>query len=241
MEDRLQKILSAAGVCSRRQAEAYIQQGRVTVNGRPAALGDKADPQRDTIALDGRPALQPKARTVLMLYKPRGVVTTLSDEKGRPTVAGLVGEARGRVWPVGRLDMDSEGLLLLTDDGALTNALLHPRHEVEKEDLVWVTGFRPGAEGALARPMTLDGQPLRPAKVRLVRQGAGRALLSVVIHEGKNRQIRRMCAQCGLAVTRLKRVREGSLRLDRALAPGQWRPLTEGEVSRLRRETFLQE
>ena len=241
MEDRLQKILSAAGVCSRRQAEQYIQQGRVTVNGRPAALGDKADPQKDTIALDGRPALQPRARTVLMLYKPRGVVTTLSDEKGRPTVAGLVAGCGARVWPVGRLDMDSEGLLLLTDDGALTHALLHPRHEVEKEYLVWVTGVHPGAEEALGQPMTLDGQPLRPAKVRLVRQKAGRALLSVVIHEGKNRQIRRMCAQCGLAVTRLKRVREGSLHLDRTLAPGQWRPLTEGELSRLRRETFLQE
>ena len=241
MEDRLQKILSAAGVCSRRQAEQYIQQGRVTVNGRPAALGDKADPQRDTIALDGRPALQPRARTVLMLYKPRGVVTTLSDEKGRPTVAGLVAGCGARVWPVGRLDMDSEGLLLLTDDGALTHALLHPRHEVEKEYLVWVTGFHPGSAEALGQPMTLDGQPLRPAKVRLVRQRAGRALLSVVIHEGKNRQIRRMCAQCGLAVTRLKRVREGSLHLDRALSPGQWRPLTEGELSRLRRETFLQE
>lgn len=241
MEERLQKILSAAGVCSRRQAEQYIQQGRVTVNGRPAALGDKADPQKDTIALDGRPALQPRARTVLMLYKPRGVVTTLSDEKGRPTVAGLVAGCGARVWPVGRLDMDSEGLLLLTDDGALTHALLHPRHEVEKEYLVWVTGFHPGAEEALGQPMTLDGQPLRPAKVRLVRQKAGRALLSVVIHEGKNRQIRRMCARCGLAVTRLKRVREGSLHLDRTLAPGQWRPLTEGELSRLRRETFLQE
>ena len=241
MEDRLQKILSAAGLCSRRQAEVYIQQGRVTVNGRPATLGDKADPQKDTIALDGNPAVQPAARTVLMLYKPRGVVTTLSDERGRPTVADLVGEAAGRVWPVGRLDMDSEGLLLLTNDGALTHALLHPRHAVEKEYLVWVTGYRPGAEEALARPMTLDGQPLHPAKVRLLGQGEGRARLSVVIHEGKNRQIRRMCAQCGLTVVRLKRIREGGLALDRTLRPGQWRPLTETEQKQLVRETFLQE
>ena len=241
MEDRLQKILSAAGLCSRRQAEVYIQQGRVTVNGRPAALGDKADPQKDTIALDGKPAVQPAARTVLMLYKPRGVVTTLSDERGRPTVADLVGAAAGRVWPVGRLEMDSEGLLLLTNDGALTHALLHPRHEVEKEYLVWVTGYRPGAEQALARPMTLDGQPLCPAKVRLLGQGEGKARLSVVIHEGKNRQIRRMCAQCGLAVVRLKRIREGGLALDRTLRPGQWRPLTETEQKQLVRETFLQE
>ena len=196
MEDRLQKILSAAGLCSRRQAEVYIQQGRVTVNGRPATLGDKADPQKDTIALDGKPAVQPAARTVLMLYKPRGVVTTLSDERGRPTVADLVGEAAGRVWPVGRLDMDSEAL---------------------------------------------DGQPLHPAKVRLLGQGEGRARLSVVIHEGKNRQIRRMCAQCGLTVVRLKRIREGGLALDRTLRPGQWRPLTETEQKQLVRETFLQE
>ena len=241
MEERLQKILSARGVASRRAAEGWLAAGRVTVNGRTARVGDKADPERDEIRVDGRLLAEPARRTYVMLNKPRGYVTTLSDERGRKTVAELVTGCGARVWPVGRLDMDSEGLLLLTDDGALTNALLHPRHEVEKEYLVWVTGFRPGAEGALARPMTLDGQPLRPAKVRLVRQGAGRALLSVVIHEGKNRQIRRMCAQCGLAVTRLKRVREGSLRLDRALAPGQWRPLTEGEVSRLRRETFLQE
>lgn len=176
-----------------------------------------------------------------MLYKPRGVVTTLSDERGRPTVADLVGEAAGRVWPVGRLDMDSEGLLLLTNDGALTHALIHPRHAVEKEYLVWVTGYRPGAEQALARPMTLDGQPLHPAKVRLLGQGEGRARLSVVIHEGKNRQIRRMCAQCGLTVVRLKRIREGGLALDRALRPGQWRPLTETEQKQLVRETFLQE
>lgn len=176
-----------------------------------------------------------------MLYKPRGVVTTLSDERGRPTVADLVGAAAGRVWPVGRLDMDSEGLLLLTNDGALTHALLHPRHAVEKEYLVWVTGYRPGAEQALARPMTLDGQPLCPAKVRLLGQGEGKARLSVVIHEGKNRQIRRMCAQCGLAVVRLKRIREGGLALDRTLRPGQWRPLTETEQRQLVRETFLQE
>ena len=158
MEDRLQKILSAAGICSRRRAEEYITAGRVTVNGRLAALGEKADPARDRIALDGKPVGgPPQACRVLMLYKPRGVVTTLSDEKGRPTVAGLVRGCGGRVWPVGRLDMDSEGLLLLTDDGALTHRLLHPRHQVEKEYLVWVTGFRPGVTEELRRPMTLDG------------------------------------------------------------------------------------
>lgn len=242
MEERLQKLLSAAGVCSRRRAEEYIQQGRVTVNGKKAALGDKADPDRDAIALDGRPVGQNGGvRQVLMLYKPRGVVTTLSDEKGRPTVAGLVAGCGARVWPVGRLDMDSEGLLLLTDDGALTHRLLHPSHQVEKEYLVWVTGYRPGVMEELRRPMTLDGQLLAPAKVRLAGEPAGdKALLAVVIHEGKNRQIRRMCARCGLAVTRLKRVREGEVTLDRRLRPGQWRPLTPAERAKLGAESFLQ-
>lgn len=242
MEERLQKLLSAAGICSRRRAEEYIQQGRVTVNGQTAALGDKADPDRDRIALDGRPVGRPGgARQVIMLYKPRGVVTTLSDEKGRPTVAGLVSGCGARVWPVGRLDMDSEGLLLLTNDGELTHRLLHPSHEVEKEYLVWVTGYRPGVMEELRRPMTLDGQLLAPAKVRLAGEpAADKALLAVVIHEGKNRQIRRMCAQCGLVVTRLKRVREGGLTLDRQLRPGQWRSLTAGELSTLGEESFLQ-
>lgn len=241
MEDRLQKLLSAAGVCSRRRAEEYITAGRVTVNGRSASLGDRADPDRDEIALDGQPVVRSQTRTVLMLYKPRGVVTTLSDEKGRRTVADLVKGCPARVWPVGRLDLDSEGLLLLTDDGDLTNALIHPRHEVEKEYLVWVTGCTEPGLGALARPMKLDGQALRPAQVAVLRREGERTVLSVVIHEGKNRQIRRMCAACGMTVRRLKRVREGSLTLDRTLAPGQWRPLTPAETARLKEDSFLQE
>lgn len=242
MEERLQKILSAAGTCSRRRAEEYIKAGRITVNGKPAALGDKADPAQDRIALDGiEIGGTPKERRVLMLYKPRGVVTTLSDEKGRPTVADLVSGCGARVWPVGRLDMDSEGLLLLTDDGDLTNCLLHPSHQVEKEYLVWVTGFYPGALELLCRPMVLDGQRLAPAKVRLIRQRAGETILSVIIHEGKNRQIRRMCAQCGLKVMRLKRIREGELVLDQNLAPGRWRTLSETEVHQLTMESSLQE
>lgn len=230
MEDRLQKILSAAGICSRRKAEEYITAGRVTVNGHPASLGDRADPARDVVALDGKEVIRPGQRTVLMLYKPRGVVTTLSDEKGRKTVADLVKDCPVRVWPVGRLDMDSEGLLLLTDDGELTNTLIHPRHEVEKEYLVWVTGFTPQGAERLAQPMTLDGQDLRPARVKVIRPEGERTLLSVTIHEGKNRQVRRMCAFCGMTVRRLKRVREGKLHLDGCLRPGQWRPLTQEEI-----------
>ncbi len=241
MEERLQKLLSAAGLCSRRRAEAYILEGRVLVNGHPAALGDRADLARDLVTLDGQPVQPSGGNTLLMLYKPRGVVTTLSDEKGRKTVAELVADCPARVWPVGRLDMDSEGLLLLTDDGALTNALLHPRHGVEKEYLVWVAGYEPQAERRLSAPMTLEGQPLRPAKVHLKQAEEDRALLSVTIREGKNRQIRKMCALCGLEVRRLKRIREWALRLDRELRPGQWRPLTAQERHLLEGVQMLQD
>ena len=233
MEERLQKLLSAAGICSRRKAEEYLAAERVTVNGKPAAIGDRADPDRDTILIDGAPLPGKTSSTVLMLYKPRGVVTTLSDEKGRRTVAELVQDCGVRVWPVGRLDYDSEGLLLMTDDGELTNRLIHPSHKVEKEYHVEVTGFRPDSVERLSRPMTLDGQRLRPAGVRLLRQEGERAVLSVTIHEGKNRQVRRMCAACGMTVRRLKRVREGNLRLDKTLRPGQWRPLSDGELAML--------
>lgn len=233
MEERLQKLISAAGLCSRRKAEEWLAAGRVTVNGATASVGDKADPERDVVEVDGAVLTRPSAHTYLMLHKPRGYVTTLSDEQGRKNVAQLVAGCPARVWPVGRLDMDSEGLLLLTDDGDLTNTLTHPRHEVEKEYQVWVTGCTPAGLEKLARPMTLDGQPLRPAGVKELRREGERTVLSVVIHEGKNRQVRRMCAACGMTVRRLKRVREGRLPLDRSLRPGQWRPLTAAELDKL--------
>ena len=230
MMERLQKILSARGVCSRRTAEEYLKQGRVAVNGVAAALGDRADPEHDVITLDGKPVDTAGRRTYIMLHKPRGYVTTLSDEKGRKTVADLVADCGARVWPVGRLDLDSEGLLLLTDDGELTNKLIHPRHEVEKEYMVWVQGEITAERiKRLSMPMVLDGQRLRPAKV--IRKGEGS--LSITIHEGKNRQVRRMCASVGLNVTRLKRIREGSLRLN-DLPLGKWRMLTEEELKDLR-------
>ena len=228
MKERLQKILSSCGVCSRRTAEEYLRQGRVAVNGVTASLGEQADPECDTITVDGVAVTAGTRRTYLMLNKPRGYVTTLSDEKGRKTVADLV-DCGTRVWPVGRLDMDSEGLLLLTDDGELTNHLIHPRHEVEKEYLAWVTG-KIDAEvlTKLAQPMTLDGQKLRPAKV----ERRGDRLLSIIIHEGKYRQVRRMCDAVGLHVTRLKRIREGKLVLG-DLPLGTWRALTKEELNQL--------
>ena len=230
VEERLQKLISACGLASRRKAEEWITAGRVTVNGEKAHLGDRADLDRDKVAVDGRALRLARTQTYLMLHKPRGYVTTLSDEKGRKTVAQLVSGCGRRVWPVGRLDLDSEGLLILTDDGELTQRLLHPSHEVEKEYLVWVTGNVEKALPVLSSSMELDGERLAPAKVRRGRSSGGVTQLSVTIHQGKNRQVRRMCAQAGLTVLRLKRIREGALLLDQNLRPGQWRNLTQQEV-----------
>ena len=224
MEERLQKLLSAAGVCSRRRAEGYILAGRVTVNGRQARLGDRADPARDRVAVDGTPLSAPQTHTYIMLHKPRGYVTTLSDEKGRKTVAELVADCPARVWPVGRLDLNSEGLLLLTDDGTLTQRLTHPSHGVEKEYRVRVSGDVDRALAVLSAPVYDGGEKLTADRVERM----GEHELLVVIHQGKNRQVRRMCAAAGLEVERLRRVREGALLLG-ALEPGKWRFLTERE------------
>lgn len=233
MEERLQKLLSAAGVCSRRAAEGYITAGRVTVNGVPAQLGGRADPQKDDVRLDGQP-LAPMAEPVyVLLNKPRGYVTTLSDEQGRPTVADLTADVGARVYPVGRLDLDSEGLLLLTNDGALTQHLLHPSHEVSKTYHVSVFGEVDGAAERLARLTELDGEPIRPAAVETLRRTRQMVELSITIHEGKNRQVRRMCGACGLLVKRLCRVREHTLELG-ALPVGQWRYLTADEIIALK-------
>ena len=235
MEERLQKILSAAGICSRRQAEEYLRAGRVTVNGVPAALGDRADACADQILLDGKPVAVKGESRYIMLHKPRGYVTTLSDEKGRPTVAELVSGCGARVYPVGRLDMDSEGLLLLTNDGAFANRVAHPSHQMDKEYHVRVTGQLDGCVARLRALRALeDGSPIVPAQVSVLRKGEESWVLSVVIHQGLNRQVRRMCAQAGLSVRRLRRVREGSLLLG-DLAPGAWRDLTEAEIAALLR------
>lgn len=231
--DRIQKILSAAGVCSRRQAEEFLRNGRVAVNGTAASLGDRADPETDRITLDGRPVRLPTEKLYLMLHKPRGIVTTLSDEKGRPSVAELVSGCGGRVYPVGRLDMDSEGLLLLTSDGAFAQRLAHPSHRMEKEYHVTVTGRLEGCDARLEALTALeDGSPIAPARVRTVAEQGERRVLSVVICQGLNRQVRRMCALAELHVERLVRVREGSLELG-TLPPGGWRFLTAGERERL--------
>ncbi len=233
MEERLQKILSQSGFCSRRKAEEFLSAGRVAVNGKIAALGEKADATKDRITVDGAPVNPVEEKVYLMLNKPRGYITTLSDEKGRKAVADLVKDCGTRVWPVGRLDLDSEGLLLLTNDGELTQRLTHPSHEVEKEYYTWVEGDVLAAWPILTEPMVLDGEKLRAASVKFIREDGDRTLLSIIIHEGKNRQVRRMCAFSGLAVKRLKRVREGDLFLDPKLRNGRWRMLTSSEIKSL--------
>ena len=233
MEERLQKLLSAAGVCSRRAAETYILAGRVTVNGVPAELGMRADPERDEICVDGKLLGGREELVYLLLHKPRGYVTTLSDEKGRKNVADLVRDCGVRVYPVGRLDLDSEGLLLMTNDGELMQHLLHPSHEVNKTYHVSVYGAVAGCAKRIAALTDLEGEPIRPAQVEVLRQTKETAELAVTIHEGKNRQVRRMCAACGLTVKRLRRVREHTLELG-DLAPGVWRYLTEAEVAALK-------
>ena len=235
MKERLQKILSAAGVCSRRAAEGYLTAGRITVNGETAQLGQQADPETDDIRVDGIPLGREPETVYLMLNKPRGYVTTVSDEQGRKTVMDLLTGIHTRIYPVGRLDRDSEGLLLLTNDGALTQRLLHPSHEVSKEYRVTVSGPVEHAAENLRRIRDVAGMAIRPAEVQMLRREGNRAELRIVIHEGRNRQIRRMCARCGLEVLRLQRVREHCLELG-ALPLGQWRYLTAAEIAALKAE-----
>lgn len=233
MRERLQKILSARGIASRRKAEQMIQNGQVTVNGTVVVLGDTADPEHDSICVNGQPLPAQQQLVYILLNKPRGYVTTLSDEKGRPNASQLVSDCGIRVYPVGRLDMDSEGLLLFTNDGAFANALMHPKQGVEKTYDLWVTGYGPGAEGKLSRPIVLDGYQIRPPKVDLIRADGSKAQFRVTIHEGRNRQIRRMCEAAGMHCTRLRRIREGSLRLG-DLPCGSWRYLTSEEIASLK-------
>ena len=213
-------------------AEELLRQGRVTLNGRVAGLGESGDPERDILLVDGRPVAAAPEPVYLMLNKPRGYVTTLSDERGRKTAAELVADCGRRVFPVGRLDKDSEGLLLFTNDGALAQQLLHPRHQVDKVYQVTVSGALEGAEERLSRMRMLEGEPIQPAQVRRLSQKGETAVLEVIIHQGKNRQIRRMCAGLGLHVEKLQRVEEDGLRLD-DLPIGKWRYLTAQEIQRI--------
>ena len=233
--ERLQKIIASRGLCSRRQAEKWIEEGRVRVNGNTAHLGDTADVTEDVIEVDGKRLPKAGKKVYLMLNKPRGYVTTLSDEKGRKNAAELVAGCGTRVYPVGRLDMDSEGLLLFTNDGEFANLMMHPRHEVDKIYRVWVTNFAPEKLEALKEPIELDGYMIKPPRVRPVRMEPTRAILDVTIHEGRNRQVRRMCQAAGLEVARLKRISEGGLKIGE-LKTGEWRYLEPRELELLLQE-----
>ena len=233
MEERIQKIMASRGVASRRASEELILQGRVTCNGQVCGLGDRADPEKDTILVDGRPLPSTPDAIYILLHKPRGYVTNLSYEKGLKNVSQLVSDCPQRVYQVGRLDMDSEGLLLLTNDGELANHLMHPSHVVDKVYQVWVQGFSPEGLERLSQPIELDGYRIRKPNVKCQKRTGDKALLQITIHEGRNRQIRRMCAIAGMEVQRLKRIREGSLSLGQ-LPLGKWRYLTKEEVQALR-------
>ena len=235
MTERIQKILSARGICSRRQAEKMIKDGKVFCNGTVCSLGQTADPDIDTITIEGQPLPESGEKVYILLHKPRGYVTTLSDEKGRKNVTELVRDCGVRVYPVGRLDMDSEGLLILTNDGEFANRMMHPSHKVDKVYKVTVKNYSDAAVERLKLPITLDGYTIQPPGVSLIAQNesGSNAQLLVTIHEGRNRQVRRMCDIAGMPVLRLIRVQEGALRLG-MLPKGKWRYLTKEEIQQLK-------
>lgn len=232
MRERIQKILASRGVASRRAAEKMILDGRVTCNGAVCTLGESADPEIDLILLDGKPLPSGVPFIYIMLNKPRGYVTTMSDEKGRKDVSALVSDCPGRVYPVGRLDMDSEGLLLFTNDGDFANRLMHPSHEIVKMYHVFVSGFTPVALERVAESIVLDGYRIRKPSVKLINNSGDNAELIIMIHEGRNRQIRRMCSAAGMKVIRLIRIQEGEVKLEN-LPCGKWRYLTHDEIKML--------
>jgi 23S rRNA pseudouridine2605 synthase len=234
MKERLQKILSARGEASRRAADRLITAGRVTVNGQTAVSGMKADPDYDEIKIDGRPIRHETKRVVVMLNKPRGYITSMSDQRGRKTVIDLLGAVPERVYPVGRLDMDSEGLLLLTNDGQLANLLMHPSNRRQKTYMVTVSGvLSDQVLEKLRKPIEIDGRMTRPAVVQLMKSDMDGGVVSVIICEGRNRQVRRLCESAGLKVKRLKRVSYGPLELGN-LKNEKWRYLTDDEIEKLR-------
>ena len=230
---RLQKFLSEAGVASRRKAEEMIRNGSVKVNGAVAQIGDSVDPKKDTVLVKGKKVMTQRTMRYILLNKPRGYVTTTDDDLGRKCVLELVKDVKERIYPVGRLDRVSEGALILTNDGAFANAMMHPSKHVPKTYRVTVRpGITPEQVDILSTGVELDGRLTAPCDVYVISKEEGRAVLEIVLYEGRNRQIRKMCEALGLEVARLKRSSMGSLKLG-MLPPGKWRELTEDEVHRL--------
>lgn len=235
MKERLQKLIASAGLASRRQAEEWIEGGRVTVNGQVARLGDRADPGRDRVEVDGKVLGRAPAKICVLLNKPSGYVTSLKDPQGRPVVSDLVKSLGERLFPVGRLDYNTEGLLLLTNDGDLAQRLAHPRHKVNKTYLVRVRGqLDARARTALERGVSLGDGMTAPARVARLRHSGGHSWFELTIREGRNRQVRRMCEKLGYPVSRLRRIRVAFLELG-DLQPGAFRLLSAREVSELKR------
>lgn len=232
---RLQKVLAQCGVASRRKSEELIERGAVKVNGKVAVLGDKVNPQKDKITVHNKKltcASKPKFRYI-MLNKPRGFVTTMSDEKGRKCVADLIKDVGVRVYPVGRLDKDSEGMLIFTNDGDFANTVMHPKKNIYK---IYRVTVRPSVDEdqiiAFETGIEIDGKKTAPAQVRVISRQEGRVVLEIILHEGRNREIRKMCEQLGLEVARLKRIAVGQVKMG-MLKQGDWRDLTQEEVKKL--------
>lgn len=230
---RLQKFLAESGVASRRKSEEFIESGKVKVNGHVASIGDKINPKKDTVTVSGKKIVKQKENTYIMLHKPRGFITTMSDEMDRKCVAELIKDVKCRVFPVGRLDRDSEGMLLFTNDGEFANALTHPTKHVPKTYRVTV---RPSISEeqltALTEGVIIDDRKTAPAEIHVVTKEENRVVLEIILYEGRNRQIRKMCEEVGLEVARLKRTAIGSIKLG-MLKQGSWRHLTDDEVRKL--------
>ncbi|ACV62924.1 pseudouridine synthase [Desulfofarcimen acetoxidans DSM 771] len=239
-KERLQKVMARAGIASRRKCEELIAEGVVKVNGRLVKeQGIKVDPQKDRIMVQGKIINRLEDKIYLLMYKPRGYVTTLHDPEGRKTIVDLLKNIKERVFPVGRLDYDSEGLLLVTNDGELANALTHPRHEVKKTYLVTVAGIPlPKSLEQMSKGLELEDGMTAPTQVALVELLEDRSLLEITVHEGKNRLVRRMCEKIGHPVLRLKRIKLGTLSI-KGVKPGQYRLLNTKEIRELKKSAGL--